>query len=430
MRWASASEIEIGPQDVITVDQWGLDIESDPVDPDAVTVIPDFTVDVPSIVPYSAWDEGDDVWDVSFSTGSDGGLEIGSSSSDAQTIRSGSFYDLAPVGSAGNAYVLSHRAYTTTAPSFAYVWFNGGASNFEVVFSQDVEYMSTDYETINISGTLFFDALVGASKSSTISFYSASATGDTFKVTLLVNGSEYGQSIDIAAGGGSVAFTVDLSETGNIRSLGYVIGMNDNPTRRVAYAGLKDVYAAVRFDDSSITIDANQSTNGLLDGIIQILMAIVDGILSLPGNIASAIGDVLQSLFVPSQDFLTMIQQEFEVLLSDRLGFLYQAGTMITDFATGIYDQLSNSYDMVFEFPGIGFESDLVDSGYIEILEPTTVSLDDNEYVQDLRPFLGTAATLICVLAFLNTAHDMVVAVIGGRSYFDYLFRRGEDQGG
>lgn len=430
MRWASASEIEIGPQDVITVDQWGLDIESDPVDPDAVTVIPDFTVDIPGIVPYSAWDEGDDVWDVSFSTGSDGGLEIGSSSSDAQSIRSGSFYDLAPVGSAGNAYVLSHRAYTTTAPSFAYVWFNGGASNFEVVFSQDVEYMSTDYETINISGTLFFDALVGASKSSTISFYSASATGDTFKVTLLVNGSEYGQSIDIAAGGGSVAFTVDLSETGNIRSLGYVIGMNDNPTRRVAYAGLKDVYAAVRFDDSSITIDANQSTNGLLDGIIQILMAIVDGILSLPGNIASAIGDVLQSLFVPSQDFLTMIQQEFEELLSDRLGFLYHAGTMITDLATGIYDQLSNSYDMVFEFPGIGFESDLVDSGYIEILEPTTVSLDDNEYVQDLRPFLGTAATLICVLAFLNTAHDMVVAVIGGRSYFDYLFRRGEDQGG
>ena len=125
-----------------------------------------------------------------------------------------------------------------------------------------------------------------------------------------------------------------------------------------------------------------------------------------------------------------MIQQEFEVLLSDRLGFLYQAGTMITDFATGIYDQLNNSYDMEFEFPGIGFESDLVDSGYIEILEPTTVSLDENEYVQDLRPFLGTAATLICVLAFLNTAHDMVVAVIGGRSYFDYLFRRGEDQGG
>ena len=99
---------------------------------------------------------------------------------------------------------------------------------------------------------------------------------------------------------------------------------------------------------------------------------------------------------------------------------------MITDFATGIYDQLNSSYDMEFEFPGIGFESDLVDSGYIEILEPTMVSLDDNDFVTTIQPYLGTAVAFICVLAFVNAAHDMVVAVIGGRSYFDYLFRRGE----
>ena len=428
-RWAAASEL-IGPQDVITIDDWGIDVDSDldSSSVDAVTVMPDFTVDIPSIVPASAWDDGNDAWDVSYETSSSGGLELGSSSSDAQIYGNGSFYGLESVGS--NAYILASRTYSSTSPSFAYVWFNGGVSNFEVKFSQDVQYFASDYEVLNISGTLFFDALLGASKSTsaggTMSFYTVSDTSDTYNVTLLVNGNDYGQTISIDAGGGAVSWSVDLSETGNITSLGYKFGMNDNPTRRVAFAGLKRVSAAVRFNDSSITIDASESTSSLLGGILEFLQNILNGILSLPANIASAIGNILQSLFVPSQDFLTMIRQEFEVLLSDRLGFLYQAGTMITDFATGIYDQLNSSYDMEFEFPGIGFESDLVDSGYIEILEPTTVSLDDNDFVTTIQPYLGTAVAFICVLAFVNAAHDMVVAVIGGRSYFDYLFRRGE----
>ena len=421
-RWAAASEL-IGPQDVITIDDWGIDVDSglDSSPVDAVTVMPDFTVDIPGIVPFSAWNPGDVTYDVVLDFGNSAGeLCIGESQNDYTVIKGVNNHNVSPQGTSANVYILSSRAFSSPYPDTAYVSFDGGSGTVYGIFTQDVNYSQADYDTLVISGDVLFDCLVGVRGSgSTVSFYSMSADWD---VGLYINGNAYQ---DAVSSSDSLSWTVDLADTGSITSIGFRFSFG-SVSRSVSYANAREVMAAFRYDDSGISIDANESTNGLLGSIIQFLQNILNGILSLPGNIASAIGNILQSLFVPSQDFLTMIRQEFEVLLSDRLGFLYQAGTMITDFATGIYDQLNSSYDMEFEFPGIGFESDLVDSGHIEILEPTTVSLDDNDFVTTIQPYLGTAVAFICVLAFVNAAHDMVVAVIGGRSYFDYLFRRGE----
>ena len=214
MRWASASEIEIGPQDVITVDQWGLDIESDPVDPDAVTVIPDFTVDIPGIVPFSAWNPGDVTYDVVLDFGNSAGeLRIGESRNDYTAIEGVNNYNVSPQGTSSNVYILSSRAFSSPYPDTAYVSFNGGSGTVYGIFTQDVNYSQADYDTLVISGDVLFDCLVGVRGSgSTVSFYSMSADWD---VGLYINGDPYQDSVSSSD---SLSWTVDLADTGSIKS--------------------------------------------------------------------------------------------------------------------------------------------------------------------------------------------------------------------
>lgn len=54
----------------------------------------------------------------------------------------------------------------------------------------------------------------------------------------------------------------------------------------------------------------------------------------------------------------------------------------------------------------------------------------ENGVMAVLRPILGTIISFVSVIAFSNSAFDMVTALISGASYFEYLRskKKGEDE--
>lgn len=161
---------------------------------------------------------------------------------------------------------------------------------------------------------------------------------------------------------------------------------------------------------------------GLLSSILAFLQTIYNAIVSLPGNIASAIIEGLKGLFIPSEEDITGIKTQYESLFSERLGFIYQGFQWIVNFATTILNTLQNVTSYSFDFPGIAVP---LNGTIYQIIPATTVSLD-NGVMDVLRPVLGTIVSFVCIVSFVNMAYDMTSALISGTSYFEFM-KRGKD---
>lgn len=154
-------------------------------------------------------------------------------------------------------------------------------------------------------------------------------------------------------------------------------------------------------------------------GFHNIAIAIVE----LPGKIVNAIIDGLKSLFVPSEEDLAAIQEQYKTLLSERLGFVWQAGELVIDFGSSVLSALEGATDYSFHFPGVHLS---LPEGEYDLIAAQDVSLD-NPLTAVLRPVLGTIVSFLVVAAFVNTAERMVVAFVSGKSYFDFLKGDGEE---
>lgn len=168
----------------------------------------------------------------------------------------------------------------------------------------------------------------------------------------------------------------------------------------------------------NLSITSSDQTTGLLSGILAFLQTIYNAIVSLPGNIASAIIEGLKGLFIPSEEDITGIKSQYESLFSQRLGFIYQAASWITDFAQTMLSTLQSGNMYQFTFPGVSVP--LPDGTNMVLLQEQQVSLE-NGLMDVLRPVLGTIVSFICVVSFINMAHDMVSALISGTSYFEFM---------
>lgn len=190
----------------------------------------------------------------------------------------------------------------------------------------------------------------------------------------------------------------------------------------VQWSFLKEIPNGPSADQSA---QQHEETKGLLNSIIGFLKSIVNGISSigtaiieLPGKIATALIEGIKSLFIPSEEDLNGLKDKYETLLSERLGFVWQAGEMVIGFGQSVLSAFETATAFQFEFPGISFE--LPELGQVTLIEPQVVSVD-NAFMDVMQPVLGTIVSFICVLAFINTAERMVVAVVSGVSYFHFL---------
>lgn len=177
-------------------------------------------------------------------------------------------------------------------------------------------------------------------------------------------------------------------------------------------------------------VDPATENTGLLRGIIEFLQTIVNGIKSigqaiveLPGKIVNGIIEGLKSLFIPSEDDITEIKTNYETLLSERLGFVWQVGEWIVNFGQSVISAITSNEDYIFIFPGVTVN---LPEGEFTIIPETPVSLD-NAAMDVIRPVLGTIVSLVCVIAFVNTAERMLAAIVSGASYFEFLKGGKED---
>ena len=302
---------------------------------------------------------------------------------------------------------------TPATASSSYCFF-ANTNPLTMRIATSLNFNAHDYSTIYVNGYIS-SHLYLLYKNNSIR-YAIQPT--TFQ--LMVNGSPYGEIMDYGTG---FDVELDVESLGGITSLGFYFYY---PTHTISFSQGGDsskVSLGYWLDASTLSFSTQDVSSGLLASILAWLSNILDAIVSLPGRIASAISNVLQSLFVPSQEDFTNLKMQYETLLEDRLGFIWQAGEWVVSFGQSMLTAVQSGNEHSFTFPGISFPMN--GTTYV-LAEPSQVSLQ-NAFFDVVRPVLGTIVAIVCVVAFINTARYMIAAVVSGATYFEFLKGRRHD---
>lgn len=145
---------------------------------------------------------------------------------------------------------------------------------------------------------------------------------------------------------------------------------------------------------------------GVFDKLTEGFANVVDTLVSLPTEIANFLADKLKSLFIPSADSMTGIKDDFDALMGDRFGAIYQAGSMITDWAGNFTEQAAK--DTV-QMPSVTVDlagTDFTFGGYDVELVP-----DRFDFLVDI---LRGVIDVVCTLAFVNAMKKKYDQIVGG----------------
>lgn len=132
---------------------------------------------------------------------------------------------------------------------------------------------------------------------------------------------------------------------------------------------------------------------------------IVDSLLELPSKLWKLIEDGLKNLFVPDSEFMVNYSNDWDSLLSERFGAIYQVGTIIRDFVNRV--QLSDATNTIelplvslnkvgipFEFGG--FDVQIVPAGFSKIVE-----------------MMKSIVSIVCTFLFINGLRKRYDEVMG-----------------
>ncbi len=162
--------------------------------------------------------------------------------------------------------------------------------------------------------------------------------------------------------------------------------------------------------------DLQAETNGLLSDV-------VSNLLSLPGRIV----DGIKGLFVPTDAQMEELKSAFNSLLSEKLGFVYQAGALVDGVFDAVFDAVDNpNSDVSFTVPA--FPSFVVDGTQVSLWdEPVVVDIGDNEVVLTVQQVASPFVVAVMVWGFVHSMEDAFFAFVGGKSLFDWVRNRKED---
>ena len=188
------------------------------------------------------------------------------------------------------------------------------------------------------------------SPSTTYTFDAIKFLGGVGSVMLYRNGSSIGQFN--LNGTQTVEFTggSDVKNTSFISLLDIIGTMegsssSSNTTTVVTYS----------YNFAVTNVNANISDSGeQYSGIIGWIKNVFNSITNLPARIANAIGglftnlgnmllDGIKGLFIPSEQDIIDIKAEFEEILEDRFGAVYESSKIVNDFANSLNSSASTS---------------------------------------------------------------------------------------
>lgn len=132
----------------------------------------------------------------------------------------------------------------------------------------------------------------------------------------------------------------------------------------------------------------------------------------------SAISDAVTGLFVPEQAELDAKLDEIETIVIDKLGDTYTVIERVDEYE----DQLVGGFigggrQYNFHFPGISVP---LPDGTVTILPAQDVSIENDAFIV-FRDLLGTGVALLCGFAAVHIAHDFVICIISGVSYWGFI---------
>lgn len=186
----------------------------------------------------------------------------------------------------------------------------------------------------------------------------------------------------------------------------------------IAISNYKPSSAALgfRFADVRYTYVPQTQIN-LLSGILGILQSIFDflgsgfeniinTILSIPQTVINLFTSAMQSLFVPNDEQMQSVFDDFDNLLSDKLGAIYQVGEALTS----VWDALNTTEaTTTIEFPAVSIPSvgfnlpaqsvPIWPAGFAALQEPVR---------------MGT--TIIIILVWIRGLHHRLAVILGSET--------------
>lgn len=170
-------------------------------------------------------------------------------------------------------------------------------------------------------------------------------------------------------------------------------------------------------------IEGINQSNSLLGSIQSTISNVWTAITSLP----SAIADAIKGLFVPTDVQIEELKTGFNNLLETKLGFVYQAASLVDGVVVAVFDACDNpDSDVAFTIPA--FPAFEVAGDRVSLWdEPIMVDLSDNEVVSTIQMAASPFVVAVLVLAFAHSMENAFYAFVGGQTLIEWIRGRHEE---
>lgn len=148
-------------------------------------------------------------------------------------------------------------------------------------------------------------------------------------------------------------------------------------------------------------------TSGFLKTIIEGIKSIGQSVVELPTKIWDKMSDGLKGLFVPTSDDITSIKNDWDNLLSDRFGGMYQVIQLIDDYADSFNSPEQQNTITLPELRLPFGDSDFVFGGKDVQIVPDKFSF--------LIDILKTIISIIATCFFVNGLRNKFERLVGGQ---------------
>lgn len=185
--------------------------------------------------------------------------------------------------------------------------------------------------------------------------------------------------------------TVEKDNTETL--LGSIIGGISN-----IWEGIQNMWESIKELPTKIT----EGLSGFFESLSQGLTSVYEGIISLPQTIMEG----LKNLFVPDPEYMADYQEQWNTLLADRFGALYESVTVVSDFYATFSDTTAK-------------DKLTVPSVTVNLAgTPFAFGGWDVDLVPDGFDFLVTVCkrivSILCTLWFINALRNRFERVLGG----------------
>lgn len=304
------------------------------------------------------------------------------------------------------------------------------ADQLTAMVNWDVSASYPDVESLDIYGTARGYMYVGDGKN----FLYANST----KAHLYVNGSPVGEDIPYGSDF-SYSYKLGIGETVKRVGLLFTFGDVFDLKATADLTSVRSLYFVMYSANSSTpTTNSNNSTSGWFNQLFDWLSDIRDGISNVVSGISSGfsnvvnaitslpqkISDAIKSLFVPSDEQLEELRTSFNNLLETKLGFVYQAGSLVDGVLDAVFEAVDNpNYNASFTIPA--FPAFHAGGTAVQLWDAElTVDFSQNEFVTTAQNIAYPFVIALMVWAFVHSMEDAFLAFVGGKSLIDWIRNR------